>query len=379
LKKLFLRTQQTMATIFLLLGFCSARFSDAVFSTLGRRGPKPPKCPAQTKTGYLKNTAGQYLTCSNESCQWQGFSETATQLFRQIPADPRRRRTESKFEIYTPSGGASGQCLNLFKNQADQRKIRMASCDLRGSQKWLLCDGFLGVDRMRDCVQSNAQVARCRTSHAVITMEAPKCIITSTTIDKLECMSPIAGGACAANGFNAGSMAGASSQSDCDACHAAKGSTQQCSFSFAYTTQNTVTQSWEHSFTWDIGVSFSVEADFVFGSVKAGMSFDFSHTLTKGKSTTFSTTMQDTTGCSVNILPGTRESAVANYLVGTIHADFKATVTRHYTCNTGLKKQKSYEDKLTLTISNVPTQKIVGTCTTNAATCPRSSVENALA
>merc|ERR1711933_10644 len=130
--------------------------------------------------------------------------------------------------------------------------------------------------------------------------------------------------------------------------------------SFAYTTQNTITQSWQNSFTWDIGVSFQLTENFVYGSATEGMTFSFSDTLTKGHSKTISTTMQDTTGCSVSLEPGTRESATANYLVGTIHADFNATVTRHWLCNTGLKKKKSYESKVKLTISNVPTQKIIG-------------------
>merc|ERR1712113_1307253 len=110
-------------------------------------------------------------------------------------------------------------------------------------------------------------------------------------------------------GFDAGSMAGASSQSDCNACYAAKGSSQQCSFSFAYTTQNTITNTWTHSHTWQLGVSFQLSENFVFGggasgSATEGLTFSFSSTLTSGKSTTKTTTMQDSTGCTVTLPAG---------------------------------------------------------------------------
>jgi len=363
----------------ILLPLSSAR--QLLLEELGRRQqPAYQTCKAETRTGYIKNTAGQYLTCTNENCHWESFEQTETSLFHQENSEPprpngrERRRTESIFEIYTPAGGSTGQCLNVYqKSWGSPPTLRMADCKLRGSRRWNLCGGYLVTER-HNCVQSNAQVARCDQSHEVVTMEAPKCIITSTTIDNLKCLSPITGGGCAATGFDAGSMAGASSQSDCDACYAAKGSSQQCSFTFAYTTQNTITNSWTHSHTWQLGVSFQLSENFVFGggasgSATEGLTFSFSSTLTSGKSTTKTTTMQDSTGCDVTLPAGVRESATANYLVGTIHADFNATVTRHYTCNTGAKKQKSYVDTMTLTITNVPTQRIVGSCTTRARSC----------
>jgi len=328
-------------------------------------GRGTPPCPVVTQTGYLKNTADQYLTCNNENCQWAAFSDTSSQLFHQEAG----WRGQSQFAIYTPTGAPTGQCLNQFYNEAGTSGVRMANCELKGSKYWGLCKGQLAFDWMRYCVESNAGLSKCYESHEVVTMYAPSCIVTSTTIDNLECMSPITGGGCAATGFEANTMAGASSEDDCNACDSVKGSTQQCEFSFAYTTQNTITNTWSNSIENKLEVHFDVTENFMFGSAEEGMSYEFADTLTTGKSTSRSTTVQDSTGCSVTLPSGTRESATAQYLVGTIHSDFKATVTKHYTCNTGQSKQKSYNSTMTLTITNVPTQKIIGSCTTTAEQC----------
>jgi len=343
---------------------------------------KPQNCEQQVRTGYLKNIAKKYLTCTNEHCEWDAFSMTAMQMFHQEPV----WQEWSMLKAYTPSGAPTGQCLSHYLNQAGEMKIRLASCDIWQSQKWRICNGYLGFGwEMFHCVQSNAGVAKCKDSHTIVKFVQPKCVLASATIDNVKCENPITGGACPA-GFQQGTVHGTTSNSDCDACDAAPGSTEQCTYSFTYSTDNTVTQSWSDSFSWKIGASFSITEKFIFGSATQSMSFSFSQTLTSGHAKSFSTTITDTESCAVSLEPGTRESASAQYLEGTIHADFVATVTEHWLCNTGLKKKKAHTDRLKITISNVPTAKVIGSCTIKQQSCkttapthaPTNQLENRL-
>lgn len=335
---------------------------------------RPPSCPPKEQTGYIKNQDGEYLSCTNQNCQFGSFEATTTPLFKQQPG--LWNTGQSQFAMFTPTMAPTGQCLNFYRSN-DQLSLRMADCNIHGSNRWLLCNGILAYGGMWGCIQEDAKINYCVDSYASVSMVAPKCALAGITVDNLKCKSPMTGGGCASSGFDSGSMRGASAQNECNACDAAKGSTQSCSFSFGYTTTQQITNTWSNSETNSFSVSFSLEEDFFFLKATEGFSYTFSHTLTTGRSTTQSYTVEDTTACSVELAPGTKETATAQYLVGTIEADFTGTVTKHYACNTGVKNQTATEEDMTLTITNVPTAKIIGSCTTQAGTCP-SLVESRL-
>lgn len=327
-----------------------------------------PTCPPKTRKGYLKNNSKKFLTCTNESCRWTKFDPNASQLFQQVPAHDRPDEKWSMFKVYTSAGAVTGQCLNQFKNQAGQHKLRIGSCDIWTSRRWMLCSGFLHAN-MWKCVQSNASIGKCIQSHEKVSLVLPKCIPGPSTILGLKCKSPVTGGGCATTSFKDGSLKAAHSKDVCDACDAAPGSSQSCGFSFSKTTQSTVTNTWASSFTWKVGASFSVTEDFIVGSATQSFSFSFAQTLTTGKSKSISTTVNDNLACSVVIEPGTKESAIANFLVGEINADFEATVLQTWICNIGKNKTRTHSDVATITISNVPTQSIIGSCQTRQESC----------
>eukprot|EP00947_MAST-08B_sp_MAST-8B-sp1_P000545 g545.t1 len=251
----------------------------------------------------------------------------------------------------------------------------MGNCGHCGAIHWGYDGSRLAEDHMKNCIQNDGNIGHCSQSHEAIKWPVPgDCKPKTTLITDIKCKNEKDDGTCGAD-FEKGSTVGAHSDHDCDACQAAAGSTEECDFSFSRSTSHTVSTTFSSSTAIMAGTEFTVGMSFI-AEAEGQVKFSVTETLTYGhtKSTTTSSTV--TGGCKATIKAGTRESASANYFSGTLMGDFTATQTTEYDC--GWKKSEKKPITGTITISNVPTQSMVGTCKTVAGQCPAANPEEDL-
>jgi len=156
--------------------------------------------------------------------------------------------------------------------------------------------------------------------------------------------------------------------SPCPAEGVAAGSTTECDFSFEVSTQHTVSTSFSSATAIMIGTEFEVGVDFLVEG-KATVKFSVTETLTYGRTKSTSTSSSVTGGCKATIKAGTAESATANFFTGTLVGEFTAKVTTTYDCP--WKKKQVTETSGSITITNVPTQSMDGSCQTIGEVCPQ--------
>eukprot|EP00929_Paragymnodinium_shiwhaense_P000880 TRINITY_DN101085_c0_g1_i1.p1 TRINITY_DN101085_c0_g1~~TRINITY_DN101085_c0_g1_i1.p1 ORF type:complete len:345 (+),score=79.92 TRINITY_DN101085_c0_g1_i1:89-1123(+) len=314
----------------------------------------------------VDSQSNKYLTCNDKLCT---FEVTPTQLFRKGPGD----KGQYRFHILNNKGEDSGQCLDREHCQHGSSNARMASCNHCGAYHWDFKDKKLAEDGMKNCIKSDGSVGHCSDSFAAINMIPETCQVASQTITDLKCKNELSGGICGAN-FQKGSVVGASSESDCNACHAAQNSTTHCTFSLSVTSSTSIDTSF--SSATDIGLKYG--AKFEEGGIifKAEESIEFSvdETLTYGKSTTKTKTTEVNNACSADIVAGTRESVKANVMTGTIIGEFTATVTTKWSCP-GKPDDVHKDQRATMTIKDVPTQSVIGSCTPLAGQCSKADMQ----
>lgn len=87
-------------------------------------------------------------------------------------------------------------------------------------------------------------------------------------------------------------------------------------------------------------------------------------TIKKGTTRTDSSGIEVGSSCKTTIEAGTRVEAKANYLVGEVIGNFVADVTTTWTCPDGISKPSHTETvNGNVSISNVPSESSVGSCT----------------
>lgn len=316
------------------------------------------------ESGFMQRLSdGNFLTCDTEACAWK---PDPTQLFRVGAGQSCQRR----FHILTEDGEDTTQCLS-----ADDSKMRLGACDDDGASFWgydgseLFFSPFPTFTPHGSCAQSDGSLAPCTQSHESVHWPVSRdCKPNMTAISDVKCKSVSSGGSCGAS-FQQGSTAGGHSNHDCNACKAAAGSTTECDFSFQVSTQHTLSTSFSSATAIMIGTEFEVGVDFLVEE-KATVKFSVTETLTYGKTKSTSTTSSVTGGCKATIKAGTAESATANFFTGTLVGDFTAKVTTTYDCP--WKKKQVSETSGSITITNVPTQSMDGSCKTTAEVCPHT-------
>jgi hypothetical protein len=220
---------------------------------------------------------------------------------------------------------------------------------------------------MKSCIQENGELGACSKSYASIKYPvAPDCKVKSQKILNMRCQNHNTGGTCSA-GFEKGSSVGGHSENDCNACKAAKGSSLQCTFNMGLSVSHSITSDFSSATGVSVEVGTEFDTNMIFEEEKTHIKVDVSETLTVGKSTTKSQSYSISSSCSATIIAGTRESATANFVAGTIVGDFIADVVTTYEC--GWKKPHTETTTGTLRISNVPTESVDGSCTPVSEQC----------
>jgi len=247
----------------------------------------------------------------------------------------------------------------------------MASCSHCGAIHWQYDGSKLAEDDKKNCIQSSGSVAHCSQSHAPIKWPVnPDCTVKSQTITNVQCKNKNTDGTCGAD-FQQGSTVGAHSSNDCNACEASKGSTLECDFSMGISATHTTTSEFSSATAIQVGMGLEFDAGLKFASAKTKFSVSVTETLTTGKSTTNTKTENIDSACMTTILAGTRESATANFFSGTVVGDFTADVTTKWDCPWKPDQKETTEGKLTIT--NVPTQTVDGSCTPVNVACPKNA------
>jgi len=327
-------------------------------------GGHGPKCSPRHKTGYLKNIQTlQYLACDSSSCRW---SKEPVNQFRQIP-----RKGQAQFRILNVNGTDMGTCLDRVNCHKGKSGARAGSCSHCGAKHWNLCSNYLAEDGMQNCIQTDGSIAHCKSSHASVKFEAAVCKVTRTEIRDLKCVSETTGGACEGEWKQNGKNHGASSKVPCNACSAKNDTSLTCSFDFSYSTTAEQTWHWQNAVGMEYGTSFTAGMDIGIASISATASFKVSDTFTWGKSKKKSATAGVRAGCSVTVPGGTEVNSDAVFLTGTIMARFTATQVTHYSCPSQPIKTKTISS--TLTVTNVPTQTMVGACKIYNVPCRKKS------
>eukprot|EP00930_Biecheleria_cincta_P073426 TRINITY_DN60718_c0_g1_i1.p1 TRINITY_DN60718_c0_g1~~TRINITY_DN60718_c0_g1_i1.p1 ORF type:complete len:347 (-),score=46.75 TRINITY_DN60718_c0_g1_i1:114-1154(-) len=324
---------------------------------------------AIAEQGFINRSSdGKFLTCNNHQCSWE---PNPTQIFRKDQGNNGQYRFHIMQMDSSGTTTDTDQCLDREHCHKGSSNARMAECNHCGAVHWNFdaSSHRLAEDSMENCIQSDGNIGHCRGTHETINWPVEQdCKPIQTTITDLECINQQSGGECGAD-FEQDSVAGAHSEDDCDACQAANGSTQECSFSFGIQTQNTISTTFSSSQSIMVGTEFTLGWDFL-AKAELTVKFSITDTLTYGQSKTKSSTTTATGGCSATIKAGTRESARANYVSGTLRARFKGKVTTKYDCP--WKGDTSEQTTGTIQISNVPTQSMEGTCKAIASPCPES-------
>lgn len=223
---------------------------------------------------------------------------------------------------------------------------------------------------MKNCIQSNGEIEHCSQSHASIEMVKKSCDLESQSIIDLKCRNPSTGGSCM-GAFSQGTSgaAGGTAESQCNACGAAKGSTETCSFDFSKTTTSEITTSWSNAVTAGMSIEFSVGVNIDFFSAGIKTTYSLSDTFTTGKSKSKSSSISIQGGCSATIEAGTQETATAQFITGTLKADFTGKLKSVYKCNIGKGHTETKTVTSTMTIQNVPTMAMNSDCKVTSTPC----------
>lgn len=312
--------------------------------------------------GFIQRHSDNFfLTCDTRICSWQS---KPSQIFRKDPGN----NGELRFRILDVDGADTGQCLDREHCHRGSSNARMGSCDHCGAVHWGYDGSRLAEDHMKNCIQSDGNVAHCSQSHEAIAWPvAQDCKPTSTAITDLKCKNP-EGDSCGAS-FEKGSTKGAHSDHDCDACEAAEGSSTECDFNFAVETDKTISTQFQSGTEIMVGTEFDVGVDFLL-KAEAKVKISVTEKLTYGQTKTMRSATTVTGGCKATIKAGTKESAQANFFVGTLIGEFTAKVTTKFDCP--WKKDKEETTTGTMTITNVPTESMDGYCKTVGETCHKS-------
>jgi len=194
----------------------------------------------------------------------------------------------------------------------------------------------------------------------------PECTNPRQFISDLKCKNPATQGTCSAD-WAPGSVQGAHSEQTCDACHAPEKSETQCDFNMALATTQTITNTWEKSIGIGIGLEFTIGFNFIAKS-EFTAKFHLDAMLKTGKSMQMSTTTTLGHACHISLVAGTAADATADVITGTLAADFTATLSQVYDNCPETKKEVETQ----ITITNVPTLGIDGSCKVVAKTCNKT-------
>lgn len=309
--------------------------------------------------GYFMDSDKNYFSCTSSSCT---FGSTPSQMFKKVSG----KDGQNKFQVYNEEGIFIGQCLDREKCHSSTSNARYSSCDHCGAVHWGFSGNKLAEDKMANCIQFDGYIRHCKDSFAYMSFVSPTCKVKSTKITDLKCVDEVSGGVCG-SAFTGDSISGAGSENDCNACSAAPNSTLQCTFSFAVSTSHTISTTFSSSTAIMIGTEFSVGLNLEVVSVGAKAVFSVTETLTYGETKQTTSTQTVTGGCQATIKAGTRESATANFLSGTLMSEFSATVTTEYDCP--WKPDSKEPTTGTITITDVPTQSMIGSCKTENIDC----------
>lgn len=310
---------------------------------------------AQGEQGTIMDTStGKFLTCRTDTCSW---AVTPSQIFREDDGND----GQSRFHILTMDGKDTGQCLDREHCHSGSSNARMADCNHCGAVHWQYDGNRLAEDGMRNCIQSSAGIEHCDQSHAPIRWPvAPVCKVKSQTITNLQCKSTNNDGTCGAS-FQSGSTMGAHSTSDCNACAASPGSILQCSFSMGITSTHSYTTEFSTTSSMEVKAGIKFDMGLSFASAEVTFGISITDSLTTGRSTADTKTYNSQSACNAEIKAGSRESATATFLAGTLVGDFTANVTTQWDCPWKSEDKETTSGRLTIT--NVPALSTDGSCT----------------
>jgi hypothetical protein len=288
---------------------------------------------------------------------------TPSQIFRKDPG----HNGQFRWHILNPDGSDTGQCLDREHCHHGSSNLRMASCDHCGAYHWQYDGSKFAEDHWKNCIQSTGAVNHCSQSHAPIKwpVEA-NCKVKSQTISNVQCKNKNSGGTCGAD-FQQGSTVGAHSTHDCNACKAAAGSTLQCNFAMGISVTHTYTAEFSSATSVGVKMGLEFEAGLIFASAKTSFEVSVDETITVGHSTSSTKSYNVQSACDATIKAGSRESATANFFSGTVVGDFTADVTTTWDCPWKPVHKESTTG--TMTITNVPTQTVEGSCTPVNESC----------
>lgn len=316
-----------------------------------------------SQIGYIQNAQdGHFLTCDNKLCKWE---LNPTQMFRKDQGDDGQWR----YHIINSNGVDTRQCLDREHCHHGSSNARMSNCDHCGAKHWNYDGSQFAEDHMKNCIQSDGNIGHCSQAHVPIRYPvAANCQVDYQTITNLKCVSQNNDGSCGGD-FIEKNVVGGHSETDCNACDAAPGSSLECDFVMGVTTYHTYTTTFSSSTGITIGTNIKWEAGFVITKAEFGINFEVSQTFTTGHTTTDTTAHAIQDACRGRIQAGTRESVTGNFVSGTILAKFTATVTTHWKDCPWKSPQVDTGATATMRITNVPTSVMLGSCTPVSTPC----------
>jgi len=315
--------------------------------------------------GYI-SAFGWYMFC-NPNCAMFTPNPACTQQFR---------FSGGQFHAHDLSGKDLGMCLNAGCNGC---AVSLGACNVPNSQNWQTSNyisqfangGWWGMQYTK-LPATWLRTAACVPGVSCLATSFPlavPCKLLSQTVTDLKCKNPISAGTCSAS-FKPGSTQGAHSEQSCDACKAPKGETQDCAFKFSLQTQNQISSTIIASTQTEKDLTIEVGLDFIVDD-KTTFEYKVQRSLTVGQTITETKTYNIEQGCTTHIKAGTAADAIANVLTGTLIGDYTATLTSKYEC-----KEVPETVSGQITITNVPSLAITGSCKVTAIPCNSTLISN---
>ena len=114
-----------------------------------------PSAALCTVIGYIeKESANEFLTCTDSSCSWEG---TPTQRFELAAG----KDGQNRFRYITDDGVDTGKCLDREHCHEGSSNARLSDCNHCGSYHWTHIGWKLGEDHMKNCIQYDGNIKHC--------------------------------------------------------------------------------------------------------------------------------------------------------------------------------------------------------------------------